>query len=194
MFFNLLVLLLCVRGPLGRAHVEDAPRCVFSAAPFSSCHCVVWTQTHLRPLQRSTWEFSSAASLAQHALVRGSPRCMLAAANLSSCHFAVWTPTRLRLLHRPAWEFSSAASLAQPLRAAIAFSQSDGSSHLHKDGVDLSIQQHFVRSALLDSSVARRRRRGTDVLLLRKLALLVVMGRGTSFSAADLSIVLLSTA
>ena len=119
---------------------------------------------------------------------------MLAAANLSSCHFAVWTPTRLRLLHRPAWEFSSAASLAQPLRAAIAFSQSDGSSHLHKDGVDLSIQQHFVRSALLDSSAAHRRRRGTDVLLLRKLALLVVMGRGKSFSAADLSIVLASSA
>ena len=126
--------------------------------------------------------------------MRGSPRCMLAAANLSSCHFAVWTPTRLRLLHRPAWEFSSAASLAQPLRAAIAFSQSDGSSHLHKDGVDLSIQQHFVRSALLDSSAARQRRRGTDVLLLGELALLVVMGRGTSFAGADLSIVLLSTA
>ena len=99
-----------MRGSIGRAHVEDAPRFVFSLAPFSSCHCVVWTQTHLRPLQRSTWEFSSAASL------------------------------------------------AQPFRAAMAFSRSGCSSHSHRDG-----------------------------------ALLVVMGRGTSFAGAALSIVLLSS-
>ena len=65
----------------------------------------------------------------------------------------------------------------------MAFSQSGGKTYFHKDGVNVNIQPQFVRS---DS--ARQRRRRSDVLL-RKLLPFVVMGRGTSFSVADLSIV-----
>ena len=134
-------------GSLGRSHEEDAPKCIFSAAPSSSHHFVVGTMTRPRFLQ-----------------------------------------------YKPACEFSSAASCATPFRAAIAFLQSSCKTHFNKDRVDLSVQQHFVRSAIFDSSAAHQRRRGTDVLLLGELALLVVVGRGTSFAASDLSIVLLSSA
>ena len=142
-----------LQGSLRRSHVEDAPKCIFRAAPSSSHHFVVGTMTRPRFLQ-----------------------------------------------YKPACEFSSAASCAKPFRAAIAFLQSSCKTHFNKDGVDLNVQQHFVRSAELlyllwpAGSAAHRRRSGTDVFLLRKLLPLVAMGRGTSFAAADLSIVLLSSA
>ena len=73
--------------------------------------------------------------------MRGSPKCIFSAARFSSCHFAVGTVTRLRVLQKSTSAFSSTASLAQPFRATMAFSRGDGSSHFHKAGVDLSIQQ-----------------------------------------------------
>ena len=74
--------------------------------------------------------------------VSGSLERSHSAAPFSSCHVSVGTMTRLRLLQfRPTWQFPSAASLAQPFRATMAFSQSDGSSHFHKDGVNVSSQQ-----------------------------------------------------
>ena len=115
--------------------------------------------------------------------VQGSPKVYLQCGSFQFLHFAVGTVTRLRVPHKSTWGVLSTASLAQPFRASMAFSQSGGKTYFHKDGVNVNIQPQFVRS---DS--ARQRRRRSDVLL-RKLHPFVVMGRGTSFSVADLSIV-----
>ena len=54
-----------LRGSLRRSHVEDAPKCIFSAAPSTSHHFAVGTMTRPRLFHRPTWEFSSAVSLAK---------------------------------------------------------------------------------------------------------------------------------
>ena len=120
-----------VRGSLGRSHEEDAPKCIFSAAPSTSHHFAVGTMTRPRLLHRPTWEFSSAVSLAKPL------RAATAFSRSDSgSHF-----------HKDGVSLSILSIQLMLVPPAMAFFQSGGKTHFHKNGLELSIQQMVMPPA-----------------------------------------------